>query len=82
MQNIRFVFERREVGGTFASLFLLVFGNFQPRDLQRAVLTDREMHGLRQCQMADVVRILGRSGGHPNCGNNDGTIHVIFLKSW
>jgi hypothetical protein len=25
---------------------------------------------------------LGRGRDNSNCGNNDGTIHVIFLKSW
>src|SRR5215472_11157330 len=60
MERIRFVCDRREIGGALAGFFMLVLSYFQACDLQCAILADREMYGVVQREMHDVCGILGR----------------------
>jgi hypothetical protein len=80
VQNVRFVLERWKILRTVARLFLLVFGDFQPRNLQRPVLIDCKMDCLSQCQVADFGGALRGCRDDAGGDNNDGTVH-IFLKS-
>ena len=86
VQRIGLVGDRREIGGTFASLFVLVLGHLEARDLERPILADREMDGLGQREATDVGGIQGRRSDDSN-RNHRGrakeilAIHCILLMS-
>jgi len=57
-QRMGLVGDRRKIAGMFASLLLLKLSHLQKRDLQFAILANRDLDGLTQRKMPNVGGIL------------------------